>query len=167
LNSIVIKLAPKEDAIVFLTAKSITLAIAGAVAPILAGILGDFFANQQFVWEVYWSGPHGKREFKIIELQHFRFLFLIGSILAIGALQLLKLIKEEGEVDKNFARSEIRRAFRNNIMETMTQPAVRLVYQPYTFTKIIRRRIRYNIERLKKITPFINREEDKEVDSNA
>jgi MFS family permease len=145
MNNMVIKLAPKEEAIVFLAAKSITLAVMGALAPLLAGALADFFATHEFVWQLSWKSPYGTKSFDVVELQHFRFLFLIGACLAFVALQLLKLVKEEGEVDKDLARAEMRTAFRNNVVETMTHPAVRLMYQPYTFSRLLRRKIRNKI----------------------
>lgn len=88
ISNIALKLAPAEDAIAYIVARNMIVALVPAFAPVAGGFLADFFANRQFAW-------HG------MKLQHWDFFFVIGSALAICSLRLLKNVAEEGEVRRD------------------------------------------------------------------
>ena len=100
ISNIGLKLAPKEEAIVYIAAKNMFTAFLPAIAPLVGGILADFFASQQ--WH-------------ILHFQQWHFFFLIGGSLAFLSLRLLKRVKEEGEVAKTIVVKQLRRNFRTNL----------------------------------------------------
>jgi len=85
LSNIGLKLAPKEDAIVYIVAKNMITGFFPALAPLLGGYLADHFFGE-----------------------HLHFFFLIGGVLAILSLQLLKKVKEDGEVNRMVVVKEMK-----------------------------------------------------------
>jgi MFS family permease len=73
-----IKLAPKEEAIVYIAARSMTMGLIPSLAPIIGGVIADFFHLSQ--WTIF---------------------FALGSLLAMASLKLLTFVKEEGEVSRD------------------------------------------------------------------
>jgi len=117
LTNIGLKLAPKEDAIVYLSSKNIITAFFSSVAPLIGGLLADFFTNRQLNWNIQWGGPGGLKEIHLLALHQWNFLFLIGAILAMLAVKLLSRIQETGEVEKDFVVKLLRSNIKNSITE--------------------------------------------------
>jgi|GEM_PF-2823757 len=111
-----------------------TIALTGAISPVLGGSLADFFAGKSILWQVNLHGFLGIRMLKLFELQNFGFLFLIGGLLAIGALMLLNAVKEEGATLKEKAMSEIKTGIRYKLKmdETRKDDFCFIRYLPYT-----------------------------------
>ena len=118
LNNIAIKLAPKNEAVVYLSAKSMMMSLTGAVSPLLGGFLADYFSEKQFNFNINLHGFAGFHIVRLINLQGYGFLFLAGGILALAALQLLKSVKEEGELSKKTATLVLKTKLRNQIRKT-------------------------------------------------
>ncbi len=118
LNNIAIKLAPKNEAVVYLSAKSMMMSLTGAASPLLGGFLADYFSGKQFNFNVNLHGFAGFHLIRLINLQGYGFLFLLGGILALAALQLLKSVKEEGELSKKTATLVLKTNLRNHIRKT-------------------------------------------------
>jgi MFS family permease len=120
LTNIGLKLAPKEDAIVYLSAKNIITAFFSSIAPLIGGSLADFFATRQLNWDIQWGGPNGMKIIHILALHQWNFLFLIGAALAAVAIRLLKRVQERGEVEKDLVvkllRSDIRNSIKDNFI---------------------------------------------------
>ncbi len=57
LINIGLKLAPKEDAIVYLSSKNIITAFFSSMAPLLGGYLADFFGNRHIDLNAQYQGP--------------------------------------------------------------------------------------------------------------
>lgn len=95
------------------------IALTGAISPVLGGSLADFFAGKSILRQVNLHGFLGIRMLKLFELQNFGFLFLIGGLLAIGALMLLNAVKEEGATLKEKAMSEIKTGIRYKLKKGM------------------------------------------------
>lgn len=83
LNNMGIKLAPKGSAMAYLSAKNMIIACASAAAPLIGGLLADFFSTK-------WS-----------------FFFVMGAMLAILSVRMLKNIQETGEEKKEIVLGEI------------------------------------------------------------
>ena len=88
LNNIGIKLAPKGSAMAYLSAKNMIIACASAGAPLIGGLLADFFSAE---WNV---------------------LFLMGAMLAVLSMRMLKNIHEAGEEKKEIVFREMLRALK-------------------------------------------------------
>jgi MFS family permease len=141
-----LKLAPREEAIVYISTRNIIVALIAALAPMMGGLLADFFAHRNLVWNIEWNGPKGITTLPLIHLQGWNFLFLIGGILAILSLRLLKYVKEEGEVRKDVVVGEMKSDLKNNLKEKMNRESILgLLYFPVTYTVAIKKRVQYRI----------------------
>ncbi|MBS1563246.1 MAG: MFS transporter, partial [Bacteroidetes bacterium] len=115
LINIGLKLAPREQSMVYLSAKNIITAIFSSIAPIIGGFLADYFNKRHLVIDARWSGPRVDKLFHLISLHEWNFLFLIGAFMALLSLELLMQVKETGEVEKNV----VVRLMRSNIKNTL------------------------------------------------
>lgn len=132
ITNIGVKLAPKSEAIVYISARNITIAFISALGPLLGGWLADFFTTHQALWS-HTSKAH------TLQFQSWNFLFLMGGVLAVLSLPLLKKVTEEGEVEKRVAllhmKQSIKQAWnrptdvaflKNSLTHTAAQRAMRL-----------------------------------------
>ncbi len=117
LTNIGLKLAPREDAIVYLSTKNIITAFFSSIAPLIGGWLADFFANRQLNWNIQWGSPNGMKEIHVLALHQWNFLFLIGALLAMFAIRLLKRVQETGEVEKDFVVKLLRSNLKNSLKD--------------------------------------------------
>ncbi|WP_343704646.1 MFS transporter [Chitinophaga sp.] len=115
LTNIGLKLAPTADAIVYLSSKNIITAIFSALAPLLGGILADYFTGRHLKIDAEWGGPRWTKTLHIIELHEWNFLFLFGALLGLIAVEQLTRVKETGEVEKDYVVRIMRSTMRNNL----------------------------------------------------
>lgn len=148
ITNIGMKLAPKEEAIVYLSARNMIVAFVSALGPLLGGWLADFFSNRSFVWNMQWNGPKGSSVLRLLELQNWNFLFIIGGVLAIAALKTLSRVKEEGEVEKNHAVAVMRVAFRKRFKERVKKETIlSVLLLPVTYPISLKNKVVNRIER--------------------
>ena len=136
LTNIGLQLAPKQDAIVYLSAKNIITAFFSSIAPLIGGSLADFFATRQLNWDIQWGGPGGMKVVRLLALHQWNFLFLIGALLAAIAIRLLKRVRETGEVEKDLVVKLLRSNIRNSIKDNFIISY--LVQWPVTFSMRIK-----------------------------
>jgi MFS family permease len=117
LTNIGLKLAPREHAIVYLSTKNIITAIFSAVAPIIGGLLADYFGHRSLVINAHWDSPNFDKVLYLVKLHDMNFLFLIGAVLAFISLELLVRVKEVGEVEKTTVVRIMRSSIKNNLKE--------------------------------------------------
>ena len=117
LTNIGLKLAPKQDAIVYLSAKNIVTALFSSIAPVFGGWLADILANNRLNWTLKLKTPEGMKELHVIALGQWNFLFLIGALLALFSIKLLKRVQETGEVEKTLVVKVLRSDLRNSLKE--------------------------------------------------
>jgi MFS family permease len=147
-TNIGMKLAPKEEAIVYLSARNMVVAFVSALGPLLGGWMADFFSTRSFVWNIQWHSPEGVSVVHLLELHNWSFLFIMGGLLAIAALKTLSKIKEEGEVKKDLAVAEMRVVFRNGLKEKIKKETVLSVLLfPIKFPLILKRKVALGIEK--------------------
>lgn len=115
LTNIGLKLAPNEHAIVYLSTKNIITAVFSAVAPLIGGVLADYFGNRSLIVNAVWAGPKVNRAVHLVSLHDMNFLFLIGAILAFISLEFLIRVKEVGEVEKDVVVRIMRSSIKNNL----------------------------------------------------
>jgi MFS family permease len=139
LTNIGLKLAPKEDAIVYLSSKNIITAFFSSIAPLIGGWLADFFANRQLNWNIQWGDASGMKEIHLLALHQFNFLFLIGAMLAMLSVKLLSRVKETGEVEKDFVVKLLRGDIKNSIKENFITSY--LIYWPVTVSTRIKKTV--------------------------
>jgi MFS family permease len=117
LTNIGLKLAPKKDAIVYLSVKNIVTAVFSSLGPVTGGLFADFFSNRNLSVTAQYNSEHHHRFIHLLSLHDWNFLFLIGALLALLSLNLLSGVKETGEVRKDVLRRIMRTSIRNNLKE--------------------------------------------------
>ncbi|WEK33942.1 MAG: MFS transporter [Candidatus Pseudobacter hemicellulosilyticus] len=117
LTNIGLKLAPRNESIVYLSAKNIITAVFSSLAPLLGGYLADYFTERSLVINAEWAGPKVTKVLHLVSLHEWNFLFLIGAFLAFLSIELLVAVKETGEVEKDEVIKVMRSSIRNNLKD--------------------------------------------------
>jgi MFS family permease len=117
LTNIGMKLAPREEAVVYLSVKNIITSSFSFAAPLIGGYLADYFTRRHLYLRAEWGGPHLTKVFRLIELHEWNFLFAIAAVLAFVAIEFLVPIKEVGEVEKDEVVRVMRSSLKNNLKE--------------------------------------------------
>jgi MFS family permease len=118
LANIGLKLAPREDAIVYLSTQNIIMAFFSSISPLIGGLLADFFTSRHLNVTAQYTSPHVNKVFRLLILHEWNFLFLIGAGLALLSLQLLIAVQEKGEVERDKVVRLFRHSIRSNLKET-------------------------------------------------
>lgn len=118
LTNIGLKLASKDAAIVYLSAKNIFTSFFSSIAPLIGGVLADYFQERHLSITANWGSPGLSKVFRLLELHEWNFLFLIGAFIAIIAVQLLSRVKEVGEVEKDVVVRVMRSSIRASLKES-------------------------------------------------
>jgi MFS family permease len=117
LTNIGLKLAPKEDAIVYLSVKNIIAAVFSSIAPLIGGVLADYFVTVRLTVSIQWNSPGLNKVFQLLSLHEWNFLFVISALLAIISLEFLIHINEVGEVDKELVKRIMRTSMRMSLKD--------------------------------------------------
>ncbi|MBO9683314.1 MAG: hypothetical protein J7502_11705, partial [Flavisolibacter sp.] len=147
ITNIGMKLSPKNEAIVYLSARNMIVAFVSALGPLTGGLLADYFAKKSFVWNFH-LGDHVGR---LLYLHDFGFLFVIGGLFAIAALRTIRLVKEDGEIEKNIAFGKLRVAFRQKLRDSLTKEALlAFLYLPISYPLSVKKRVDRRVIIMKK-----------------
>ncbi len=114
LSNIGIKLAPKNEAIVYLSAKNMFVAFFSTIAPLVGGLLADLFANNTVGLSLQLSGSR-HLQVNLLQLQGWNYFFIIGGLLALLSLRLLTNVKEEGETEKSMVVVHMRTSLKRRL----------------------------------------------------
>lgn len=117
LVNIGLKLAPREDAIVYLSVNNVFNAVFSSISPLAGGLLADYFTNRRLDINVTWTGPHHSQLFHVVALNEWNFLFLISAVLLFIAVELLVQVKETGEMEKEKVRKIMRKSIKRDLKE--------------------------------------------------
>ncbi|TWR31542.1 MFS transporter [Mucilaginibacter pallidiroseus] len=141
LSNIGMKLAPKNEAIVYISAKNMFVAFFSTIAPMVGGLLADFFAGHHISYQISFAGT----TYTIIDLQGWNYFFIIGGTLAFASLQLLSKVKEVGEIKSKKVKMHMRAALRNKLRSNIGREFTDNLYAPSIA-------VRKNVSRLIKKT---------------
>ena len=115
-TNIALKLSPRGTATAYVAANAMVTALAAGIAPILGGLLADFFASRRLELLLRWSSPNGVWSLPF-RLTHWDFYFLMAGVLGLYAIHRLSLVREKGEIERKEMVEEVlaltRRAIRN------------------------------------------------------
>jgi MFS family permease len=115
-TNIALKLSPRGSATAYVAASATVTAVAAGLAPILGGLLADFFARRKLELLLRWSNPQAAFSLPIA-LTSWDFYFLLAGLLGTYALHRLSLVSEQGEIDRREMMGalfdETRRSIRN------------------------------------------------------
>jgi MFS family permease len=93
-----LKLAPQHQGTPYLAMVGIVTALAGGVAPLLAGATGAWFGPRELSAVLRWQAPQTRTEVVVIGLAHWEFLFLLSALAGLYVMHRLSLVQEEGRV---------------------------------------------------------------------
>ena len=115
-TNIALKLSPKGSATAYVAVSAMTTAVAAGIAPIVGGLLAEFFGRRQFALVARWTSPNGMVQLPIV-LTQWDFYFLIAGIIGLYAIHRLSLVEERGAVERREivgpVIDETRRSIRN------------------------------------------------------
>ncbi|PCD02135.1 MFS transporter [Sphingomonas spermidinifaciens] len=115
-TNIALKLSPRGAATAYVAASATVTAIAAGTAPLLGGLLAQFFVERRLELVLRWSGPNGVFSLPLI-LTRWDFYFLIAGLIGLYAMHRLSLVEEHGEIDRRAMAyqvlAEARRSIRN------------------------------------------------------
>jgi MFS family permease len=160
LTNIGLKLSPSKKSIVYIAVKNIVTSAIAAIAPLVGGLLADFFAVHSLEWTITWKGPSATKDFYLLELKQWNFFFIIGALLAILSLQFLKSVKEVGEIDKDVLITDLRNAFKVRFRETYARQSIKERLYQYTNLFFVSNKIGTGIDKLLKYRGLEQTEEN-------
>jgi len=115
-TNIALKLSPRGSATAYVAASATVTAVAAGLAPILGGLLADFFAKRKLELLLRWSNPENVFSLPI-GLTSWDFYFLFAGLLGLYAMHRLSLVEEHGEIERRemmgAVLNETRRSIRN------------------------------------------------------
>jgi MFS family permease len=115
-TNIALKLSPKRSATAYVATSAMAIALAAGIAPIIGGLLADFFASRRLELLLRWTSPHGELMLPL-RFSHWDFYFLLAGAFGIYAMHRLSLIAEQGEIERGEMVGEVmahaRRTIRN------------------------------------------------------
>lgn len=111
LTNISIKLAPKENTVSFISAKSMIVAMISGLAPIVAGSMSK--VTESMNTGIRFSV--GNYHFSMIEIQNWDIFFILAVIAGSASLLLLKNVSEEGEKSHKKALKNLYRKMRYDV----------------------------------------------------
>jgi Na+/melibiose symporter-like transporter len=111
LQNIGLKLAPADEGIVYLVTKNIVTAVFSATAPLVGGLLADFFTSH-FVIHLFGRGQ-------------WNLFFMAGAVVGVFSMKLLKSVREEGELDKKLLITELQHNFKKRVRNWHHMPILR------------------------------------------
>ncbi len=129
LSNIGIKLAPQQEAIVYLSAKNMFVAFFSTIAPMIGGLLADFFATHQLTWNIQFTGSR-HITLNLLNLQGWNYFFIIGGLLAMLSLKLLAGVKEQGEVRKDKVLLHMHASFRQQLRHNLVREVADSILLP-------------------------------------
>jgi MFS family permease len=148
INNMAIKLAPKNEAISYISARNIVVAVFASAGPIAGGLMADFFATHHLTWNIQWQSPAGISTFNLLELQNWNFFFVISAILALLSMRLVKKIKEQGEVQKEIVTIAMKKSVSIGIRKNMSGEAIKeRINNPVILPAIKKRMLTYKLWR--------------------
>lgn len=107
-SSIGLKIAPKEQSVVYLSMISMTNALTAGAAPIVGGLLADTFISQEFSLSLAWRNETRNIVVEALNFQQLDFFFAFAFLFGLIALYRLGFIQEEGDVEEKALLQEIR-----------------------------------------------------------
>lgn len=107
LSNIGFKLAPRDNGVFYLSAKSFINALAGGIAPVIGGLLIDFFSQYELTCNIQWKGPQGIFRFYTLDFEQWDFFFGFAFIFGLVALYRLSFVKESGDVKRRIIIDEL------------------------------------------------------------
>ena len=106
-STLALKLAPEGKATPFLGIAGIATFVGAGIGPIAGGLMADYFSVRSLGLDFTWTSPNGVLDLPAVTLTGFDFLFVIAFLAGLLSLNLLVALREEGEIPRDIALSEL------------------------------------------------------------
>ncbi len=120
--NIAMKLAPKGNATAYLGANAFVSGVSAAIAPIIGGALGSYFALREISINLFYRANHEAAgeplSIPALSIRGIDFVFIAAVLTGLYAWHRLSLIEEEGTVGEAQVRDEVFASVRNSIFST-------------------------------------------------
>jgi MFS family permease len=130
LSNIGLKLSSKNEAIAYLSVKNMFVAFFSTIAPLIGGLLADFFATHRFHWSMQFISKTSVTNFTLVELQGWNYFFIFGGLLALFSMRFLNRVAEQGETDKAWAVMHMRAGIRKRLRRSLGREIADHIYLP-------------------------------------
>jgi len=98
--NIALKLSPRGQASAYLASHGLISNIVAGVAPLLGGLLADFFAVRELSFTLSWAEPGRELALHALSFRSLDFLFFFALMVGLYSLHRLASVREEGEVEE-------------------------------------------------------------------
>jgi MFS family permease len=102
-----LKLAPQGQGTAYLAAVGLVGAIAGGVAPLLAGTVAEWLQSSQLSLVVRWVSDRAVAEVSVLRFEHIEFLFAASAAAGLYVMHALSRIQEGEEVSERRVMQEL------------------------------------------------------------
>lgn len=93
-GNIAMKLSPPGQATAYLASNSVVSATCAAIAPILGGLLADFFAARDLSFGFTWKGTEDAVTLQVLDFHAWTFLFGLSAVVGLFSLHRLSFVNE-------------------------------------------------------------------------
>jgi MFS family permease len=129
-STIALKAAPRGEATSFLATNAVASGIAATIAPLVAGLAADWFANRQLAVEIRWASyvPGGvTHAFAALDLRGLDFLFILSFLVGLYSMHRLLAVHEEGTVKPEVVVLEFYAEVRRQVRSVTTIGGLRRI----------------------------------------
>ncbi len=126
-NTLALKVAPEGRGVPFSGMAGIATSLGSGVGPIIGGVLADFFSVRSLGLNLTWASPGGAVDLPALSIAGFDFLFGLAFLLGLLSLNLLVALREEGEIPRDVALSELMAAASPMARAVSSVPGLSLV----------------------------------------
>jgi MFS family permease len=102
-----IKLAPPSEGTSYLAAVGLVSSAAGGVAPLIAGVAGEWLQSSQLSLVLRWVSNTTTHEASVLRFAHFEFLFAMAALLGLYVMHTLSRLQEGPEVSERRVVQEL------------------------------------------------------------
>jgi MFS family permease len=142
-TNIALKLSPKGSATAYVATNALATALAAGLAPVIGGLLADFFASRQLELLLRWTSPNGTLRLPLL-LSHWDFYFLLAGLLGLYAVHRLTLVTEQGEIARGEMIGEVLALARRSVRNVSSIGGLRAATElPASFVRDARVRFRF------------------------
>ena len=106
-GNIALKLSPEGKAHGYMTVFGLAASATGAFAPIVGGVLADFFAQRHLSLTLNWTSPGEQLQMYAVDLKALDFVFALAFLIGLYSLHRLGRVTEEGETTGKAVADEL------------------------------------------------------------
>jgi len=96
-GNIAMKLAPQGSGTAYLASNSLVNSLAAGTAPVLGGLLADFFTKRELALSLHWRTPGRDLVFNTLSISQWDFFFVLAAVTGLLAITRLRRIHEVGQ----------------------------------------------------------------------